>query len=683
MSSSVIRGWLRSVERMQSIMPPPPELDDRRRRSADAALDGVVLVQYLGEHPLALGRRRIDWLRRDDQRGAAVARFGFLEDLAVVYHLTGDVRYAAAARDYLEDFMRAFPSEHLGRRALYNSVLDLGIRNTTWLTALGMLVSSPAFDVPFVERLVTFIGAQLQYLREHLSTTINWRVSNARDLLLGGLYLDYLEPSSDWRRYAVSVLNDAWFRQFLPDGVHCECIPSYHANVAESYLLLYRIGCRMPELGLVMTLNRLREIFDFTLACRKPNGYLCGLHDSQTEFAGDIEDDLVSAWDRGQRPYRWERFRSECGLSLDRPPISQTYPDAGLAFMRTGWDADATWLSFDATRWGGGHCHLSRNSVQLHAHRRSMVIDPGWPYYGEPEWGEYGASTRAHSTCNLNGFSQSPTNPSRFETHFAPGYDAVFSVYEGGYWDIKRNWDFTSAANGIWAQHARLLFWVHDRFAFVADSMLRLPLRPDDPAGERPSFECVWQLAPDATVDVQPDRNRITAHWRDAGLLVLTPIRPDNSRYDVHRGSMNPLRGWVPEPRKRWEPDIKNQRPAPQLVIRTPRMHQQHDYCVSIMVPFRGREAPEVKVDARSPMGKTGYVRLAWGDGTADEIHWGCNFGVMLGSQGGFETDSSLVHLLMRADGRVLEGCCVHGTYLKPYDPRIRPYPETFPLGRC
>jgi hypothetical protein len=97
-----------------------------------------------------------------------------------------------------------------------------------------------------------------------------------------------------------------------------------------------------------------------------------------------------------------------------------------------------------------------------------------------------------------------------------------------------------------------------------------------------------------------------------------------------------------------------------------------------VLTPFKGAQAPEVEVEAKSPMGQLGYVRLRWADGTEDAVYWGCNFNLMLGKQPDFETDSSLVHLRKDAAGRVTRGCCVNGTYLEPFSPTARHRPDTF-----
>jgi hypothetical protein len=49
-----------------------------------------------------------------------------------------------------------------------------------------------------------------------------------------------------------------------------------------------------------------------------------------------------------------------------------------------------------------------------------------------------------------------------------------------------------------------------------------LPRAPGDPVEDRPSYECVWQLAPGAQITTGADR--AVAQWSEAGLLLLAGI---------------------------------------------------------------------------------------------------------------------------------------------------------------
>ena len=652
----------------------PTTLNDHTRRIADLAVEGTFVATYNGEHFIKLGRKNITWHAPDNgERLHMVLRMRPVMALAQAYAATGQNEYAVAAADYMHEFMDGFPLEPDGAHKKYRSTLDLCIRSRYFAQSLQLVARSEPFDDALLTRLMHYLARQFQFLRENISTTINWRVHNARDLLIGALHLPFLKGADDWRDFAVKVLNDAWHRQFLPDGVHYERNPVYHLGMTSTFAQLYELGQSIPDLGIAVTLEGLEKAYDFVLACAKPNGYLCGLHDSQSEFTGHVRD---GKYEEGHKSVdnekSWRAFREKFDLSTEYPSPSQYFPDAGLGFFRTGWTEDDAWVSFDATRWGGGHCHLGRNSVQLHANRRSLVIDPGWLEYSSNDWGVHGRSTRAHNTCNLNGLTQVQTNPSRTFHHHAPGYETMFSVYEGGYWDTELKWNFTKAGQGVWAEHARTMFWVQDRFMFVADSMYRLPQHENESPDEAPSFEINWQLSDGPQLDLATDASRAVAHFGDSNLLLLFPIRPEGATLTAHTGEMDPIRGWVPGDHKH--------RPAPQLCLSVPHMTKQHDYYVSVLVPYTTEKPPAVNVDATSPLGTVGHVKLKWEDGSSDEVHWGCGFGLMSGNVDDFETDSSLVHLRRDASGKVVKGCCVDGTYLSPWATTPQAKPETFTI---
>jgi hypothetical protein len=661
---------------LEPIFPAPRELDARTREVADAAVEGTVITHYLGDQHLEMGRTHCRWttVHDDVQVLALTFRTEFILQLATAFALTGEEDYARAACDYLEDYMASWPLSRIGQHERADSTLDMARRNVCWAQSLPLLAEAECFPEERLSRIVDYMAGQLSWLKVNMKPNINWRIFEAENLLSCSLFLSFLEPAADWQVQAVRVLNDAFYRQIHPDGVHIECNPLYHGGVVAAFLRAYRVARQRPDLGLAMTLEKLTTMVDFSLACTKPNGYVCGIHDSQSEFTGHLRDGRHTEGHKAvDKTAEWEAFRNEFDLGLAPPATSQVYPDAGLAFLRTAWDEDALWMSFDATTWGSGHCHLSRNALQLHAHRQSMVIDPGWLAYSDKEWGRCARITQAHSTCSLGGKDQVSINPRTFRHYEAPGYDALFSVYDGGYWDTELAWTFTHADRAIWGEHARLVFRVGDRFVFVADSMLRVPHDSDDPAEQRPSFDCVWALAPHAKIRLDEERHRAEAQWAEAGLLLLTPIRPDNAVFSVHEGERSPLRGWTPGDGEHV--------PAPQVVVHTPRMENQHDYCVSALVPYAGSEAPEVEVEAVSPMGKTGHLRLRWADGSTDTIYWGCNLNLMLGAVDGIDTDSSLVHLRRNAGGEVLEGCVVNGTYCDPFSTEQRTQPETFLIG--
>ena len=645
------------------------------REIADRAVDGVLFFRWLGAHPTPVGRRNIDWSgahHAHQEWPAQLNRFFQLEPLARAYAETGDERYAQAARDYIEDWIRAHPHQPSWTMARYDNTLNLSLRighleRPGWLGTLPRFLRSPSFDDAFLAEMVASASAQLNYEMAHMPNGINWRIAASDCLIAAGLRLAFLPRAKAWLAFGVACLNDAWHRQILPDGVHEERNPSYHTWMTRVMTVYCDLKKALPELGLVMEPQRVAAMWDYALASTRPNGAFNALHDCTGERHGPWNETRPAAAIRKERA----AFRARWGLPPADPPLFYFSADAGQALWRTGWGEDDTYVTFDATLWGGGHCHLSRNSLQLHAFRQTMVADPGsFSYERRDPFSAFGKSTPAHSTVCLNGFNQSPTNPSRTTVFTAPGYGFISSDYEGGYWEGDWLWGFTHLGRGIWASHWRCLLWIQDLGLVVGDSLQRVPTQPPERGDEPPVLECLWQLAEQAEVAITPDSQQVEVRYGgETGLRVLLAHRPDGSEVQVIRGQREPLRGWMPGEGR--------MEPAPQLTVRLPHMTQRHEEFWTVLIPWgRGCPPPAVRVSTwKEPHDRSGRIRLDWATGASDEIHWTYRRLVMLGEREGFETDAGLVHRRRDAEGRVIRMAAIGGTYLRPYEMEPLPAP--------
>ncbi|MHB0938083.1 MAG: heparinase II/III family protein [Armatimonadota bacterium] len=643
---------------------PVPAVNDEIRNVADKALEGI--IYFYGVHETAVGRRDIDWSGPQHQHQewqAQLNRFFFLPPLAAIYRETGDERYAEAARDYLADWMRAHPTRPDWQLAPYDNVLNLCIRvgNSQfagWLGTLPIFRQSPAFAEAFVNDVISSCVAQLECLWDHIAPAINWRIANADSLLVSGIRLAQLPVAEGWRRFGARVINDAWHRQLLPDGAHYERNPSYHGWMARVMTSYRQLARAMPELGLMMDAEAIARMYDYALACTRPNGSLNAMHDCQGERSGSRPNDALR-----QRA----AFRQAAGLPDELPPTAQHFPHAGQFFLRDGWAEDATYLTFDATTWGGGHCHLSRNAVQLHALGRSLLVDPGYLTYESADpLSAHGKSTRAHNTLTLNGWNQGETDPVHTRALSAPGYDFVASDYEGAYWSGSYTWNFREGrGQALFASHNRMLFWIHGRAVVVIDSLMREPSAVPEPPEAVPSLEANWQLCEGGAVELAADR--AVARYGDANLLMLFPLVWPEMTFSVHAGERDPLRGWLP--------GKDGFVPAPQLTLSREKMEGHYAELVTVLVPFAG-EAPVVAAAAQKTDGqRPASLTLTWGDGTVDELWWTYRGIIMLGAVGEYETDGGLLYLQRDAAGTVTRACAVEATYLAPVDTGPRKAP--------
>ena len=612
------------------------------------------------------GRENIDWAGRTDPRHEELNRFYFLSELGRAYRHSGSESFAEAAVDYMADWLRAHPSP-----SDYDHGLILARRTMAWLAALYDFRDSAALGEETVRQIVDSAISQIEHMRGLVAERNNIRTTESQCLLLSGLRLRGLPLAEEWIQEAVWNLNDAFNRQVLPDGAHVERTPNYHQVVPFSQL--WRLQRAFPELGLSMRAEPIARMFDYLLAVRRPNGSINDMHDSS---GGRYE---------GVRPSGWANaalsFRRAAGLPERLPPTSQNFPYAGQAFWRASWQEKATYVTFDASSGGGlWHCHLSCNALQLHAHGRSLLVDPGSLLYAKEDPVDYhGRSTRAHNTLNINGWNQAQVPPQyRFKS--IPGYDLATSIYRGGYWPGRFRGSFWNGyGDGLYGEHFRTVLWVRGRLILVLDRLRHGSFELVDPLDETngelkeellPFAEINWQFSP-GEVTLDPQKRTASTSHDDANVLMLFPLcSAENVEMSLHEGERDPLRGWLHAP-------FRAIQPAPQLCLTVPRV-RPHFQMATVLLPFAGRTPPAVAVESDGDVRGLSRVTLTWDDGRSDAVVWSDTLETAIDEHSDFRTDASLVYLQRDETGAVVEGYAVDGTRVEPYSGRVLEAPDVF-----
>jgi hypothetical protein len=108
-------------------------------------------------------------------------------------------------------------------------------------------------------------------------------------------------------------------------------------------------------------------------------------------------------------------------ITPEEPPFTplSIWSDAGLAFFRTDWTADALYLSITckANPNFQYHGHYDENSFEIWAYGAWLAANPGYPGYG---YGEYDwiTSTTASNTLLMNNAGQQQVNGEGFQEYF-------------------------------------------------------------------------------------------------------------------------------------------------------------------------------------------------------------------------------------------------------------------------
>jgi hypothetical protein len=265
----------------------------------------------------------------------------------------------------------------------------------------------------------------------------------------------------------------------------------------------------------------------------------------------------------------------------------------------------------------------------------------------------HGRSTRAHNTCNYNGWNQAVNEP--VGTHFshAPGHDLICSQYQAGYWNGAYTWSFAQGVKeGLSASHHRIMTWLHGRYLVVIDTLYRVPGQIPELPGTAPSVESNWQFASGPVV-AEDDRAYTTGQTEN--LLLLFADKPSGAHVTIHEGEENPPRGWLSYPGRGF-------RPAPQVCVCADHATGHWSDFVTVLVPFHGQEPPRVQATITRPdPNLVTRLHLQWENGGSDEWLWTYRVICPLGTYG--QTDGSLAYFRRDEAGNLLSGAAFKATY--------------------
>jgi len=607
--SSIEEQLAEAAQRIPEVFPDPDA--GNHGRIADLAAEGVLL--FYGRQPVQVGRRNIDWSGRHIKHQEWVAqlnRFLPLQALRRAYRQTGREHYAAAARDYIEDWIDQHPpydpadSKAPQRDSSLNMAIRLGgMCFPGWLGVLADFMRSEAFDEAFAEKIVASVEWQLDWLERNLKPWGNWRIAALDSMFVNALRL----PARFGRHldFAVEGLNIAFETQILPDGVHIERSGGYHTWMCNVFVKLWRLGRSRVELGLTPEDAKVVRMHAYSLHHVKPNGARCGFNDCSGSFRPRQQD--LDAFAR--RIEEHEQLLAETGKT-DQPGRLAVFPEGGHVFYRTGWRPDDLWWAFDAIGCQqGGHTHLSRLSIELHNGGRTTLPDPGiFDYEMSNPLAPVGKATASHSTMNVNLGNQVTGGGSLIRAVDLPGAVVVHGSYEGSYWPGAFKWNFEDGLGRGWfGTHHRIVVWLKDRAMLVLDHMTH------DPTD---SAYLHW-ISDDVPVELDAESMTMTTADAEGNVRIQVCPGPGcKGIASIHRGRKEPYLGWV-----RSGSEVV---PAPLFQVRfdgpPDRARPVATEAATVIAPFAGSDAPDFTVSLEVIDQLTREATIDWADGAKDRV---------------------------------------------------------------
>jgi Heparinase II/III-like protein/Heparinase II/III N-terminus len=453
-----------------------------------------------------------DWMGsafpEDEEWRISWSKFYYGLDLAHAYGETGDSRFPLAWERLVSSWIRQVPvgfdtSDVCARR----------IQN--WIYAWASFVNVSRFDgfaEGFEDGLLASLAEQVAHLRDHLTAERNHRTLELYALFIAALALPGQNEGGALLDFAVAELNRNLLTDVRPDGVQREHSTHYHMLVLRTFLgareNARRFGIEFPE-GFDRHLQR---ACDFALHCRRPDGLIPALSDSDT---ADYSDLLMLAARLFDRPdYLYAATHGRCGVAPARSNVG--FLDSGYFIQRSGWGTDARtlrdarFLIFDAGALGdGGHGHYDALSFEAYAHGRPLVVDPGRFTYSEhgANWRRWFKSTAAHNTVCVDGLDQTPYRCGKprgttararlLERVSAPSLDVLCGEVLSPAYEVR---------------HVRRVFFVAGAYWLVVDEL----------RGERPHrYDLRFHLSREAWGQTKVESCEVNKVVRAPGLVLV------------------------------------------------------------------------------------------------------------------------------------------------------------------
>lgn len=342
----------------------------------DTATNGCY-AQLLGE------RVRLD--PAPDWSGAgrsALQRFHlhYMEYLESV----SDERFVALVLDWID-------RNPLTRRGAWRTAWSsyvISLRTVVWMQQLVERRASLRGST--VERIERSLVEQLAYLAAHLERDIrgNHLIKNAKALLWASRYFEG-RTAQAWGSVAARVLRRELRDQILPDGMHFERSPSYHAQVFADLVECAAVAQGALRATLLAHLEPMAQVL---VDLSHPDGLPCLFNDAglHTTYS---PDECLRAWG------------SVSGGRASRRAVF-ALPASGYYGVRS---EDMLFVA-DCGEIGPknlpAHAHGDVLSFEWSLGGRRFVVDPGVFEYEAGLLRDEARATRSHSTLTVSGLDQ-------------------------------------------------------------------------------------------------------------------------------------------------------------------------------------------------------------------------------------------------------------------------------------
>ncbi|MNK19710.1 Heparin-sulfate lyase precursor [compost metagenome] len=491
-------------------------------------------------------------------------RTAFWEPLGIVYRSTGDEQYAKEwifeVRDWIKKNKQgAYPDD----KEYAWKAFVVSFRLNHWSGYFNLFLNSPNFTPTFLMEFLNSYNEQANYVTANYTDIGNHRLYEAVHLMYAGSAFPEMKAATAWRKSGIGVLNNEIAKQVLPDGVQFELSPSYHIGTIKIFLDALQIAKmngaenEFPE--------RYRNLVEkMVMAVGKYSfpDYTFPLYGNA--FLTNKETMLKSykVWAQVFPENKVIQYYATDGSSGRQPDyLSSSLPNAGFYAFRNGWDTKSTVMQIKAGPPAEFHSHPDNGTFELWVKGRNFTPDAGSFVYANVGGQEnikrdWYRSTKAHQTLTLdNGNLTNKAQLNKWESDKSLG---ILSYTNPSYTNLS---------------HQRTFLFVDQTYFIVIDRAIGIATG---------NLGIHYVLREDSKPIFDYNKNSVNTNYADGNNLLIQLLNKDEVSLKEEKSFVS----------YQYQQEV----PRSALVFEKPKNDNRTQSFVSVLYPYQGNSAPEIKV---------------------------------------------------------------------------------------
>lgn len=433
-------------------------------------------------------------------------RFYFLDDFVRTYQKTENEYYAYHALNLMFDFLR---DQSVG----YPRALEEPIRALSWHSTFFRLLGSKYMTPEAATALLKYFWESQDYLRTNFSVGSNWGTAQTKTFLKGCAVFPEFSDCRLWLKTIRSRVENDIAPLILDDGAYIENSHSYAVGTLQYALNFFR-DAKAAGLEFSDAFTQKAQLFTkYIMDSANYKGLSVEWGDGGSASMRSYVKDLAEVF--GNQEFLYFGTEGERG---SKPSwTSANYPIGRRTFLRTGWDADDTFLYINNYK-GNIHGHSDALHIYLDAYGANLLMDTGKLSYDLENdeiaiWQTY--NTEAHNSVSVNGASQ--RNVDYGETNALAVTDYT-DFYEG----------YTDSNEGV--RHERSILFIKPNYFIVSDL-----LTPEDESTVN-DYRQTWHTPYNAKLTLEEESKTARTNYNNQANLKIIPADSEQLEAEIKMG---------------------------------------------------------------------------------------------------------------------------------------------------